>query len=128
MIIEHTSKESVFHTLSSRNSFLRKETKPLYIPTRLLGKHPRYGKFHPFGFVLPNKSTTYKMPVWKSASCYIMQTEGFNGVIQIKEGRSSKSFIKSGDDINWKHLCEFHFEEDALLFLNARYDIHVYKV
>lgn len=128
MIIESINTKSVFHKLSSKNSFLRKETQFLCIPTRLMGKHPRYRKFYPFGFILPSKHTAYRMSVWKSASCYIMKTEGLNGIVQIKEGRSSKSFITSDDDINWKHLCEFCFGEDALLFLNARYGIRVYTI
>lgn len=130
-IINHKYGKSVFHKLSTKNAFLRntslsKKDKPLCIPTRLLGKHARYGKFHPFGLIPPEVNLSYRAQVWRSSSCYVMQSERHSllgKTIQIKEGKPLNPVIKTGDDMDWKHLCEFCFEDDAQIFLNARYGI-----
>ena len=124
-------KKSVFHKLSKKNSFFRRRILPangtsLHIPIQSMRKHARYGKFHSFGLIPPEGNLSYRAPVWKSAACYVMKSDMFSlrgKIIQIKEGRPSVSFIKTGDDLDWDHSSEFFFEEDALVFLQARYGI-----
>ena len=124
-------KKSSFHNLAKRNSFFRRgilsaNGTSLHIPPQLMMRHIRYGKFHPFGLIPPERNLSYRAPVWKSAACYVMKSDKFSlqgKIIQIKEGKPLISFVKTGDDLNWGHLCEFFFEEDVLSFLHARYGI-----
>ena len=124
-------KKSVFHKLSKKNSLFRRGILStngisLHIPPQLMKKHVRYGKFHSFGLLPPEGNLSYRAPVWKSAACYVMKSEKFSlrgRITQIKEGKPLVPFVKTGDDLDWDHSCEFFFDEDASTFLHARYGI-----